>query len=165
MPDTNGHAAGVLEFLPNSFLVEIYGRRKEVEINFLGRRYRALIDSGAELSIVNRRYLKNSPEPNCLGLPRMFHPFGSTEVTLHTATGNPIIVAGEMDLTFRLGSGTFNIRAYSSRKHDAECNDREGLLETVWYENTALKKTNCKRREYMFTWTLMHVGQSPARGT
>ena len=71
----------------------------------------------------------------------------STEVTLHTANGNPIIVAGEMDLAFRLGSGTFNICSYSSRKRDAECDHREGLLKTAWYENRALEQANCERRE------------------
>ena len=52
------------------------------------------MDSGAEISIMNRKITELFPETELLR---------STEVTLRTATGESIPVAGEMEVNFKLG--------------------------------------------------------------
>ena len=75
-------------------IVDLGEDKTSVLIEIYGQRYRALVDSGAEISLINRRITEHFPEAEL---------FRSTEVTLHTATGTAITVAGEIKLTFRIG--------------------------------------------------------------
>ena len=68
--------------------------KSSVLIEIHGKRYRALVDSGAEISVLNRHIAEQFPETECLA---------STQITLRTATGDAITVAGEMEVPFRLG--------------------------------------------------------------
>ena len=63
-------------------------------IEIYGKKYRALIDSGAEVSVLSRRVTEQFPVTECLA---------STQVTLRAATGDALAVAGEMEVKFRLG--------------------------------------------------------------
>ena len=75
-------------------IVDFGEDKTSVLIEIYGHRYRALVGSGAEISMINRRITEQFPEAEL---------FRSTEVTLHTATGTAITVAGEIKLTFRIG--------------------------------------------------------------
>ena len=75
-------------------VIQLREDRTSVLIEIFGQKYRALVDSGAEISIINKKVTENFPDIELLR---------STEITLRTATGNAITVVGEVDLTFRLG--------------------------------------------------------------
>ena len=75
-------------------IIENKNDKSSVAIEVHGQNYRALIDSGAEVSLVNRRIVENMPEKECLT---------STQVKLAAATGDKIKVVGEIDMKFKLG--------------------------------------------------------------
>lgn len=75
-------------------IVDIGEDKSSVLIETHGQHYRALVDSGAEISILNRKITECLPDTELLR---------STEVTLRTATGSAITTVGEIDLRFKLG--------------------------------------------------------------
>ena len=75
-------------------VVESREDKTSVLIEIFGQRYRALVDSGSAVTIVNKRVVEYFPNTELLR---------STEVVLQSASGNKIVVAGEIDITFRLG--------------------------------------------------------------
>ena len=68
--------------------------KTSVLIEIFGQKYRALVDSGAEVSIIHKKIAEQFPDTELMR---------STEITLRTATGDSIPVIGEVDLTIRLG--------------------------------------------------------------
>ena len=81
----------------NKGLVNLIGTgedRSSVLIEIHGKKYRALIDSGAEVSVLSTRVTEQFPVTEC---------FASTQVTLRAATGDALAVTGEMEVKFRLG--------------------------------------------------------------
>lgn len=75
-------------------IVDLGEDKASVLIEIFGQKYRALVDSGAEISIINKKITEHFPATEL---------FRSTQITLRTATGNAITVVGEIDLRFRLG--------------------------------------------------------------
>lgn len=75
-------------------LIDNNDDRSSVLVEIYGRKYRALVDSGAEISLIHRKITEHFPDTECLN---------STEIKLRSATGDSIGVVGEMDLNFKLG--------------------------------------------------------------
>lgn len=75
-------------------IVSLGTDKTSVLVDIYGQRFRALVDSGSEVTVINKKITERFPDSEL---------FRSTEITLRSATGNAIIVAGELDLTFRLG--------------------------------------------------------------
>lgn len=73
--------------------------KSSVIVEFYGKRYRALVDTGASVSLIHRRITEHFPQNEC---PK------STQIKLRAATGDSIKVIGEMDLRFKLGKKYLN---------------------------------------------------------
>ena len=68
--------------------------KSSVILEVFGKHYRALVDSGAAISIIHRRVREQFPNAETIR---------STQVKLQAATGDAIRVVGEIDLRIRLG--------------------------------------------------------------
>ncbi len=68
--------------------------KSSVLVEIFGKKYRALIYTGADSSVINRKITEQFPDLECLP---------SNQLQLCGATGDKITIAGEIDLRFKLG--------------------------------------------------------------